>query len=131
MDIPKVGPIFGWEAGVMWKGYETFAQVRAETTDTDPLSALAVGRLPPRVLHCKALHDIGPAQLCALPAHKWQLCGVCSQDLCASCSADQCAQPAAGGKRLVSVAALGSGAWWWWTLGPTVVQLLTKLLAGA
>lgn len=28
MDIPKVGPIFGREAGVMWKGYETFAQVR-------------------------------------------------------------------------------------------------------
>ncbi len=27
MDIPKVGPIFGREAGVMWKGYETFAQV--------------------------------------------------------------------------------------------------------
>jgi hypothetical protein len=28
MDIPTVGPIFGREAGVMWKGYETFAQVR-------------------------------------------------------------------------------------------------------
>ena len=27
MDIPKVGPILGKEAGVMWKGYETFAQV--------------------------------------------------------------------------------------------------------
>lgn len=27
MDIPKVGPIFGREAGVMWKGYETFAQI--------------------------------------------------------------------------------------------------------
>lgn len=27
MDIPTVGPIFGREAGVMWKGYETFAQV--------------------------------------------------------------------------------------------------------
>lgn len=30
MDIPKVGPIFGREAGVMWKGYETFAQVRRQ-----------------------------------------------------------------------------------------------------
>jgi NADH dehydrogenase FAD-containing subunit len=27
MDIPTVGPIFGREAGIMWKGYETFAQV--------------------------------------------------------------------------------------------------------
>jgi len=27
MDIPKVGPILGREAGVMWKGYETFAQI--------------------------------------------------------------------------------------------------------
>jgi NADH dehydrogenase FAD-containing subunit len=27
MDIPKVGPIFGTEAGILWKGYETFAQI--------------------------------------------------------------------------------------------------------
>lgn len=27
MDIPKVGPIFGTGAGIMWKGYETFAQI--------------------------------------------------------------------------------------------------------
>jgi hypothetical protein len=26
MDIPRVGPIFGREAGLAWKGYETFAQ---------------------------------------------------------------------------------------------------------
>lgn len=27
MDIPKVGPIFGTEAGLLWRGYETFAQI--------------------------------------------------------------------------------------------------------
>ncbi|KAF6266031.1 hypothetical protein COO60DRAFT_1633095 [Scenedesmus sp. NREL 46B-D3] len=27
MDIPKIGPIFGTEAGILWKGYETFAQI--------------------------------------------------------------------------------------------------------
>lgn len=27
MDIPKVGPILGREAGLLWKGYETFAQI--------------------------------------------------------------------------------------------------------
>lgn len=27
MDIPKFGPIVGREAGFLWKGYETFAQI--------------------------------------------------------------------------------------------------------
>eukprot|EP00882_Tetradesmus_deserticola_P003879 GHRQ01004103.1.p1 GENE.GHRQ01004103.1~~GHRQ01004103.1.p1 ORF type:complete len:615 (+),score=301.43 GHRQ01004103.1:630-2474(+) len=27
MDIPKLGPIFGTEAGILWRGYETFAQI--------------------------------------------------------------------------------------------------------
>lgn len=27
MDIPKVGPIVGREAGLLWRGYETFAQI--------------------------------------------------------------------------------------------------------
>lgn len=27
MDIPRLGPIFGQGAGILWKGYETFAQI--------------------------------------------------------------------------------------------------------
>lgn len=27
MDVPKVGPIFGWGAGLAWKGFETFSQI--------------------------------------------------------------------------------------------------------
>jgi NADH:ubiquinone reductase (non-electrogenic) len=27
MDVPKVGPIFGQGAGLLWKSYETFAQI--------------------------------------------------------------------------------------------------------
>ncbi|KAK9914887.1 hypothetical protein WJX75_001929 [Coccomyxa subellipsoidea] len=27
MDVPQVGPIFGYTAGVMWKGFETYSQI--------------------------------------------------------------------------------------------------------
>jgi NADH:ubiquinone reductase (non-electrogenic) len=27
MDVPKLGPILGQGAGLLWKGYETFAQI--------------------------------------------------------------------------------------------------------
>ena len=27
MDVPQLGPIFGTAAGLLWKGYETFAQI--------------------------------------------------------------------------------------------------------
>ncbi|KAK9839229.1 hypothetical protein WJX81_002839 [Elliptochloris bilobata] len=27
MDVPTVGPIFGWGAGLMWKGFETYSQI--------------------------------------------------------------------------------------------------------
>lgn len=27
MDVPTMGPIFGTGAGLLWKGYETFAQI--------------------------------------------------------------------------------------------------------
>jgi NADH:ubiquinone reductase (non-electrogenic) len=26
MDVPNLGPLFGWEAGVAWKGFETYSQ---------------------------------------------------------------------------------------------------------
>lgn len=41
MDIPKVGPILGREAGVMWKGYETFAQVGKSSAQQVPFSLIA------------------------------------------------------------------------------------------
>lgn len=28
MDVPTIGPIFGAGAGLLWKSYETFAQIR-------------------------------------------------------------------------------------------------------
>jgi hypothetical protein len=28
MDVPSIGPIFGTGAGILWKSYETFAQIR-------------------------------------------------------------------------------------------------------
>jgi len=28
MDVPQLGPIFGTGAGILWKSYETFAQIR-------------------------------------------------------------------------------------------------------
>jgi hypothetical protein len=27
MDVPQIGPIFGAGAGLLWKSYETFAQI--------------------------------------------------------------------------------------------------------
>jgi hypothetical protein len=45
MDIPTVGPIFGREAGVMWKGYETFAQVGENASCQRLLPATSVASL--------------------------------------------------------------------------------------
>jgi NADH:ubiquinone reductase (non-electrogenic) len=27
MDVPNVGPVFGWGAGLLWKGFETYSQI--------------------------------------------------------------------------------------------------------
>lgn len=66
MDIPKVGPIFGREAGVMWKGYETFAQVRGRGCVHRELTAHAV-QLPVMSGSYSTLAPMScPAGCCAL-----------------------------------------------------------------
>jgi NADH:ubiquinone reductase (non-electrogenic) len=27
MDVPQLGPIFGFGAGLLWKGFETYSQI--------------------------------------------------------------------------------------------------------